>query len=121
MDKGLASFEFLITFGIILIATGAIMSDVMDESRQTMLLSSLKSSVLSEIGSESIQNPSCSNMKIEEYNVSNDTLEINIEPQECNVNITSICNTIERDICSVYPDNNENITCGNKEFKVVVN
>lgn len=118
MNKGQASFEFLLMLGLILMITSTMIVDSLDQSRRTMILSTSKSTLLNEMNIESLNSTACSNPQIESYQVKNNTLTFNVDPDQCSIKPSKVADTVEKDICGVEPNQDNIIKCGNEEFEV---
>lgn len=122
MDKGMASFEFLITLGIILLVTSALITDTIGESRKTMVFSSAKYSLTNQIGAKSFESPGCSNPQIDSYKVTgNNTMNLDVSPDECAVEPTEVADKVEEEICGVTPNGDNLIKCGSEVYEVNIN
>lgn len=120
MKRGLSSFEFLATLSVVLMIAGAITTSTLEESRQTMLTSSAKSTIISKMEAKEYQNASCIRPKIKQYNVTQNKLKVNLKPDSCTVSSTEIANEVESEICGVNPDDNNIIKCGAQTLEVEI-
>jgi|GEM_PF-4731923 len=127
MKKGLVSFEFMIPLAAIVLLTAALIPGILEESRETIIQSSVKSSITSEISNEQFESPQCQNPYIESYSViqreNTKELIFNILPEECILNeekIIQITSRIEEEICGSEPMPNNEIRCGDTTYEVTV-
>ncbi len=118
MNKGLASFEFLLMLGLILLITSTLITDSLNQSKKTMVFSTSKSMLQSKINTKSLNSTDCSNPQIESYQVQENTLTFTVDPPECQINPSKIADPIERDICGVEPNQDNIVKCGSEEFEV---
>lgn len=118
MNKGLASFEFLLMLGLILLVTSTLIVDSLDESRKTVVFSTSKSVLLGELETKSINSTNCSNPQIESYQVEGNTLTFNLDSPQCHIDPSQVADPVERDICGVEPNQDNIIICGSESFEV---
>lgn len=125
MRRGVVSFEFMIPLALVLIVTGAVLPSVMEESRETLVQTSARSIMASQLTAQEFQNEDCQNPYVSSYEVSengNKELIFDIEPPEC-VTDEIIHNTayqIEDEICGASPTSDEIIQCGEETYEIVI-
>ncbi len=120
MKKGLASFEFLIILGLVLLVTASVLSAAFNESRETAVQSATRSTVSNLLTTREIQEPGCIDPIITEYNVQNGQIMIKIEPEACHPTATEVADTIEKEICGQTPSGNRYITCIGETYEVII-
>lgn len=120
MQKGLASFEFLITLSLILMMTTVLISDSVTQSRETMVQTTARSTITSKLTLKEIQDTSCIDPVINKYQVNNETIEIDIEPNSCIITGPEIADVIESEVCGAQPNQDNYATCSGKTYEVKV-
>ncbi|MFW5902316.1 MAG: hypothetical protein ACOCTT_00300 [archaeon] len=125
MEKALVSFEFMIPLAAIVLLTGALIPGILEESRESIVQSSVKSSISSHISNLQFEDQNCNNPYIESYKVikQEDTTQLifKIQPEECEVEgLHEITSRIEEEICGGEPVSNNRIICGDKIYEVIV-
>jgi len=123
MKKGLVSFEFLIPLAIVLIATGALIPSLLEESRETLVLSSAKSIVTTQLTTAQFQDSGCQNPYIRSYEVTEfpETTELKFTLSTgCEVDTGEITSMIEEEICGADPIQDEIIRCGDATYELVI-
>jgi len=125
MKKGLVSFEFLIPLSLVLIATGALIPSILQESRETVIQSSAKSLITSQLTSEQFQNPECQNPYISSYEVRHldevTELRFSISPPGCRIDPGETTAMIEEEICGAEPIEDNTIRCGDATYELMIN
>ncbi len=118
MNKGLASFEFLITLALILLITTVLITTSLEQSKDTMVMSTAKSLTTQGMSNQEIDSETCENPIIESYEVQESQLTLNVVPDSCKPGEKDIANKIEEEICGANPDNNNRVTCGERTYEV---
>lgn len=120
MRRGLASFEFILVLGIILVVTTAVIAASLEESRDSLIMSAVKTEAMNEMHLHSLESEDCSNPMITNYTVENgNILELEVSPG-CYVDPVKVANRVEKEICGVEPTHNQNIECGDKTYRVEI-
>lgn len=122
-SRGQVSFEFVVVIAAVFILVAVIMADFFDESSDVFVYNSVKDVTFQEISALVLSDPACSNTRLISMSASASTSggTITLKFGGCQLNITDVANTIERDFCGIKtPDSNQQIRCGDKVYNLVV-
>ena len=119
--KGQISFELIIVIGVILLIAGVILTDVGNESTDLVVLSGVRNTALQEIAMLSLEKSKCSNTFLESMSFSDNAINLKINgDMECMPSAATISNKVESSVCSVKPNNDNEISCSGKTYSLSI-
>ena len=116
--KGQIAFEFIIILAVVLLLLFALMDDFFEESTDTFVVAATRQTSESMLMQKAINNHSCSNAFIE--SISLDSGSISIRFSKCPVNAVELADKVEQSQCNFQPNSDSVISCGVKDYTVVV-
>ena len=98
-----------------------IMFDVVNESTDTAVLTSVKSAVANRLSLKILTTPECIGSYIKEMNFSGSTIELEFAgPVACKPTAIEIADIVEGKTCSVKPDNDEKVLCSCNTYTIKI-